>query len=271
MYTLITLLSLQDVDLGDSPVLAIAMVHDKVWIGFEIGYLCIYDADTHNTLAQVLHIHKYSSYSYHHYAYIQVWIRRGVAVQSIAHIPQLSQVYVGLANGTIISYSDIITPISNDDDSVPLIATHLTPLSTYKEPNEICPVILPIMVRPWNEEEGREEDEGIAFHLWVGQKNRSITVLNAKDLSIVDFLDTPDDTTPCPSYLDQVPFYYLTSSTSPKDSEDSESIPLREDPLEPVWVYGALRHGQFVTVWDGASRKIKTCFNVLDLLSHWKG
>ncbi|XP_019849257.1 PREDICTED: leucine-rich repeat serine/threonine-protein kinase 1-like [Amphimedon queenslandica] len=243
-------MKIEDVDLGDSPVLAISMVHDKVWIGFEIGYLCIYDADTHNTLAQV-------------------WIRRGIAVQSIAHIPQLSQVYVGLANGTILSYSDIITPISNDDDSVPLIATHLTPLSTYKEPNEICPVILPIMVKPWNEEEGREE-EGIAFHLWVGQKNKSITVLNAEDLSIVDFLDTPDDTTPCPSYLDQVPFYYLTSSVSPKDSEDSESILLREDALEPVWVYGALRHGQFVTVWDGASRKIKTCFNVLDLLPHWK-
>ena len=180
--------------------------------------------------------------------------------------------YVGLANGTILSYSDIITPISNDDDSVPLIATHLTPLSTYKEPNEICPVMLPIMVRPWNEEEGKEE-EGVAFHLWIGQKDRSITVLNAENLSIVDFLDTPDDKTPCPSYLGQVPFYYLTSSTSPKDSEESspESWSLGGDILEPVWVYGALRHGQFVTVWDGASRKIKTCFNVLDVVPQWKG
>ena len=46
-------LSLKDIDLGDTPVLCIAMVRDKVWMGFEIGYLCIYDATTHDTLAQV--------------------------------------------------------------------------------------------------------------------------------------------------------------------------------------------------------------------------
>ncbi len=47
---------LQDIDLGDSPVLCIEMVNDTVWMGFEIGYLCVYDANTYEMLAQVMNV-----------------------------------------------------------------------------------------------------------------------------------------------------------------------------------------------------------------------
>ena len=127
-------------------------------------------------------------------------------------------------------------------------------------------MLLPVVTR-LESLEGR-----VGYHLWVGQKNRCITVFDAENLSIVDFLESPDDVTECHKYLSQLPFQYLTSSIEEGDQDwNPESSCIGTNVSESVWVYGALRHGQFVTVWDGSSRKIKMCLNVLDLLPQWKG
>ena len=42
----------QDIDLGDSPILCLTMVGDKVWMGFEIGYICVYDTKTRHPVLQ---------------------------------------------------------------------------------------------------------------------------------------------------------------------------------------------------------------------------
>ena len=65
---------LQDIDLGDSPVLCIQMVEDKVWVGFQIGYLCVYDANSHQSL-------------------VQSWVRQGVPILSLASLPCMGKMF----------------------------------------------------------------------------------------------------------------------------------------------------------------------------------
>ena len=43
----------QDVEVGDSPVLSMCVVRDKVWMGFEIGYLMIFDTGLRRPHVQV--------------------------------------------------------------------------------------------------------------------------------------------------------------------------------------------------------------------------
>ena len=47
----------QDVEVGDSPVLSMCVVRDKVWMGFEIGYLMMFDTTSKRPHVQV-HVHK---------------------------------------------------------------------------------------------------------------------------------------------------------------------------------------------------------------------
>ena len=56
----------------------------------------------------------------------------------------------------------------------------------------------------------------------MGQKNREITVLNAADLSIVDFLDSPQDKTPCPGYFTDLPFLHLTCNIDVGEKNESQ-------------------------------------------------
>jgi hypothetical protein len=43
----------QDVEVGDSPVLSMCVVRDKVWMGFEIGYLMMFDTMSKRPHVQV--------------------------------------------------------------------------------------------------------------------------------------------------------------------------------------------------------------------------
>ena len=43
----------QDVEVGDSPVLSMCVVRDKVWMGFEIGYLMMFDTTSKRPHVQV--------------------------------------------------------------------------------------------------------------------------------------------------------------------------------------------------------------------------
>ena len=198
-------------------------------------------------------------------------------MQSITYISELSQVYVGLANGTVLSYSDTlpsVQPVTNDEDNTtPNIMTFIEPLGTYKEYNEVCPVILPVPLRNL-----QKFPQKYDYHLWIGQKDREITVLDAWDLSIVDFVNSPNDKTLCPSYLDQIPFCHLVSSGGLNGKEQSQaggnSSYIEETEfydIEPVMVYGALRLGQYISVWDGLTRDLVSCFDLLTLLPQWKG
>ncbi len=47
------IIPVQDIELGDSAVLSMCAARDKVWLGFEIGYLIIFDANTKKPFIQV--------------------------------------------------------------------------------------------------------------------------------------------------------------------------------------------------------------------------
>ena len=40
-------------EVGDSPVLSMCVVRDKVWMGFEIGYLMMFETNTKRPYVQV--------------------------------------------------------------------------------------------------------------------------------------------------------------------------------------------------------------------------
>ena len=45
-FSLTCPLSVQDIELEDSPILCFTMVGDKFWMGLEIGYICVNDTKT---------------------------------------------------------------------------------------------------------------------------------------------------------------------------------------------------------------------------------
>ena len=176
----------------------------------------------------------------------------------------------------MISFSDIIDPPIQDDEdeTTPTVITHLDPISTYKDSNEVCTVLLPVPSDYVNGE--------TRYHLWVGQKNREITILDAKDLSVQDFVDSPLDKTICPSYLSQLPFVHLTctATPTPMDSDDDENDDITQtepsslnarNVSDKVYVYGALKQGQYITCWDSNTKDMVECFDCLTILPQWKG
>ena len=187
-------------------------------------------------------------------------MRQGIAVLSIAYIPQLATVYVGMADGSIKAYNDTINAIFNDEEYCIEVVTSLEPIMTYQDINQASVTLLPVVVTTTNAETD--------YHLWVGQRNRGITVLNAKNLSIIDFVISEQDNTSTPRCLSNLSFAYLTCSDGNLDdiSDGSDCLVVPES----VLVYGALQHGQYISCWDAVSREIVTCVDCKELLPKCK-
>ena len=176
---------------------------------------------------------------------------------SISYIQELGVVYVGMADGSVKAFTDIldITPYSCDS-----IITTLTPVMVYQDTHQASVTLLPVPINT---------SEDTSYHLWVGQKNREITILNAKDLSVVDFVDNKFDKTPSPRYLKNLSFAYLTCATNNVESNGSESSASVNN--DPVFVYGALQHGQFISCWNAVTRDLVICVDCQDLAPELSG
>ncbi len=167
---------------------------------------------------------------------------------------QLGTVYVGMADGSIRAYRDTIdTPPLEDCSSGHV--TSMDPIMTFQDIHQACVTILPIRVTT--------DTKNVSYELWIGQRNREITVLNAKDLSIVDFVNNDKDCSPTPRCLADLSFANLVSNVNGDDVGSS-------DCSESVLVYGALQHGQYISTWDAISKELVAYVDCLELIAQCK-
>ena len=170
--------------MGDSPVLSICSVGDKVWVGFEIGYVLIFHSSTH-------------------FLFTQAWIRHYTPVVSVVYISDLRRVFVTLGNGYVMAFSDEVASLPSKD----CCKVTLQPVSTYHDPgrNASCALAVPILNQLGN----------VASHeLWVGQSEGMITVLDPNDLSIIKFIANTMDGSERPSYMAYLAYANLVCSVN---------------------------------------------------------
>ena len=163
--------SVDEIDIGDSTVLSICLVRDKVWVGFQIGYILIFDSVTHNLVTQT-------------------WLRQYTPIISIVHIPELKQVYVTLANGSIYAFHEEVHNRENRGNR----KIYPRPICEYHDLGQPanCVTAIP-RVDPG--------ECGMSHELWVGQSEAMITVLNPCDLSVITFIKNASDMSSTPSYM----------------------------------------------------------------------
>ncbi len=217
-------------------------VRDKIWMGFEIGYLMIFDAPSKRP-------------------YAQAWIRQYLPILSIVHVAPLKRVFLALGNGSILAF---------DDDLSSLVTTpvpariRLPEVSEYHDPSQssTCLLVVPRSTS--------QPQSGGSFELWVGQKNGLITVLDAATLNVVKFIRNSLDLSKVPSYVTYLTYANLVCGVNPKQAYNSTAPPplKMECGIEegvgkssPICVYGAFYHGQYVTRWDIDSQLPVESFN----------
>ena len=178
---------------------------------------------------------------------------------TIAYIQHLATVYVGLADGSIKAYKDTISLTFIDDDCNNNCLTSLDPIMTYHDIHQTSVTLLPVVITT---------SEETKYELWIGQTKREITILDARNLSVVDFVDSDADQTPTPRCLTDLSFAYLTAN----DGMSVGSIEGSSEcsGTESVLVYGALQHGQYISCWDAVSKELVMCVNLKESVPQCK-
>ena len=236
---------LKEIEIGDSPVLCMCTVRDKIWMGFEIGYLVIYDANTKRPCAQA-------------------WVNEHTSIRSVIHLAALKRVYVALGNGSVLAYDDDISCVMT---SVAPARVKLLPAREYHHPNQSSSCLLAVPKFTANEQ------AQLGFEIWVGQKEGMITVLDAENLEVVKFIRNDLDQSRTPNYVAYLTFAHLVCSMSPEQATNGSSNQPQGEvtvigdmcdshaPKACVSVYGALYHGQYVTRWNAGSKTAVESFN----------
>lgn len=181
-------MSLQEVDVGDSPVTSICSVGKQVWIGFQIGYVLIFDSASHHLVAQT-------------------WIKQYTAIVSVVYVSELKRVYITLENGSIFAYCDEVSGGGGASRG------SLSPVSEYHALGQManCVTAIPAM-------------NGMSHELWVGQSEAWITVLNASDLSVVKFIQNTSDVSPTPGYMAHLTYANLVYTTTSNDGREDSQV-----------------------------------------------
>lgn len=160
--------------MGDSPVTAICSVGRRVWIGFQIGYILIFDSISHHLV-------------------LQAWIKQYTPIVSVLHIPELKKVYIALDTGSVLAYCDGVL------GGGPAGKGRLCPVSEYHALGQMasCATAIP---------------NGTSHELWVGQSEARITVLNPSDLTVLKFIHNTSDVSLTPSYMATLTYANLVYS-----------------------------------------------------------
>ena len=176
-FIILCVYAVQELDVGDSPVLTLCTVHSTVWAGFQIGYILIFDSSSHHLVAQT-------------------WLHQYTSIISIVHIPELKRVYVTLATGSVFAFQDELCEM----DSHKVCPRPICEYHDLGQPAN-CVTAVPL-----------ELGSGTSHELWVGQSEAMITVLNPSDLSVVAFIHNTTDLSPTPSYMAYLTYTNLVYS-----------------------------------------------------------
>ena len=220
-------------------------IKDKVWMGFEIGYLLVFDTATKRPCAQA-------------------WLQQYTAILSILHIAALQRVYIGFENGSVLAF---------DDDLASAITTitpariKLLPICEYHDTTQTSACLLAVPQVPQSQP---QSTPATSFEIWVGQKAGLITILDAEKLTVLKFLQNMVDLSRSPSYVAYLTYANLVCSISPEPAASSSNGASEKTSggvlagnvvAECVSVYGALYHGQYVTRWSAESKTVVQSFN----------
>ena len=195
-----------------------------MWVGFEHGYLMVYDAATKCPSAQL-------------------WPKgRALVVQAIAHVPAFNSVYLGFGNGFVWSVPDVIA-----EDTVGMVTCALTPEKEFEDLTKTASTLLPVPVG------GAKQ-----YELWVGQNDRTIAILELPSLEVKDYLTISEsqDSSTLPCYLSDVFVGHLVL--------EELSLQGQQEALESQnsFVYSSLFLGQVVIRWSANGRKDLASYNI---------
>ena len=219
-----------------------------MWVGFEIGYLLVFDTATRRPCAQA-------------------WLQQYIPILSILHIAALHRVYIGLENGSVLAFDD---DLASALTSITPARIKLLPIYEYHDSAQTSACLLAVpKVCSNNSSRSQSQSNFSSFEIWVGQKDGLISVLDADNLKVVKFFKNTADLSKTPSYVAYLTYANLVCSISPEQvtgnysaaekTNGSESS--RDAVAECVNVYGALFHGQYVTRWNAESKEVVQSFN----------
>jgi len=233
------LLLLQDLHISSSPILSICLVNDMVWMGSEVGYLYIYNANRRVPMAQA-------------------WLEDKFPILSIIHVKDTRLVYIALENGSVYAVKDDISAEMNTAGVQPALIK-LNVIAKHKKFNTISACLTAV---PTSES---------TIEIWVGQKDRHISVLSAENLDTVASLEVTNDLSKVPHYVAHLTVANLVchstmmpSSTTAVGGSDITSNGGIWEERESVSVFAALYHGQFITRWDVITKENIDILNCSD-------
>lgn len=216
-----------------------------MWVGFEIGYLLVFDTATRRPCAQA-------------------WLQQYTPILSILHIAALHRVYIGFENGSVFAFDD---DLASALTSTTPARIRLLPVCEYHDSAQTSACLLAVP-KVCSYDTSRSQSLS-GFEIWVGQKDGLISVLDAENLNVVKFFKNTADLSKTPSYVAYLTYANLVCSISQEQATGNYStaekmngnVSSRNAVAERVNVYGALFHGQYVTRWNAESKEVVQSFN----------
>ena len=282
---------MQEIEVGNSPVLCICEVYDKVWMGCENGQLILFDINTTRLLLQVCRLlfqHNFKK-EFIHFSFYQTLTKESIRVLSMVHITSLSQVYLGLDDGSILTYKDDLCPGLNTETPAYVKAN---PLMEYLDVKQVSSSLLAVkrietIKTRLSERLHVSTDSQLSdlatvqqpmrittYELWVGQRSGFVTVLNAETLSVITYIYNPFEISHLPSYVTFLVTnnpcnIYYNDSEPRKTCENSDVVSAPQEGL--LTIYGAVYDGQFVTRWDVEKKSAVESYNCEEHLEEGEG
>lgn len=215
-----------------------------VWMGTEVGFLYIYNANTRLPLAQA-------------------WLEDNFPILSILHLAETQLVYIALENGSVYAVKDDISMQMHLAGVHPALID-LEVVAKHKKVNSISACLTAV------------PKSDSSFEIWVGNKNRNITVLDADNLDVIATLFVSSDVSKVSHYIAHLTVANLVchcvqppvsgnNGTPNGSSHENGGNYLTEK--ESVSVFAAVYHGQFITQLDASTKESIDLLNCCDYLT----
>ena len=216
-----------------------------VWMGSEVGFLYIYDANKRLPLAQA-------------------WLEDNFPILDILHVKETRLAYIALENGSVYAVKDDISVQMNLAGVSPALI-NLEVVAKHKRVNSTaaCLTVVPKC--------------DCSFEIWVGLKNRNIIVLDAENLNVVATLCVSSDVSKVSHYIAHLtvanlvchymqPTVSSNNGTTASNSGDGYLIEKKS-----VSVFAAVYHGQFITQLDADTKESIDLLKCCDYLTDDRG
>jgi len=211
-----------------------------VWMGSEVGYLYIYNANNRVPMAQA-------------------WLEDKFPILSILHVKDTRLVYIALENGSVYAVKDDISVEMNMAGVQPTLIS-LNIVAKHKKFNTISACLTAV---PTSES---------TIEIWVGQKDRQISILSAENLNTIASLEVTNDSSEVSHYIAHLTVANLvchstvmpTAAAAVGGNDVTRNGGDLWEEKESVSVFAALYHGQFITQWDVITRENIDILNCSD-------